>query len=186
VCEAKCALKAAGRTSENCSAAIARIVANAGDDVHAQMPSKDAMRKVMGRERRKFIPPLPRELSDLCLTEEWRETTSGQLWLKDVPVIDTETEKRMLIFCAPRSLHLLASAEVWYADGTFSVTPPFFMQVSVFLVIIISSRSPPPLSFVSSTHCMFPSWGRLFHLPSSYCLIREKQLTSSCLKRSRQ
>ena len=36
---------------------------------------------------------------------------------------------RMLIFCAPRFLEHLARSTVWYGDGTFSVTPPFFAQL---------------------------------------------------------
>jgi hypothetical protein len=80
----------------------------------------------MQRERRKFIPALPKELSDLCLSDEWQQTICGQQWLHD---ISTSDSKRILLFCAPRSLHRLAQADVWYGDGTFSVTPPFFTQV---------------------------------------------------------
>jgi hypothetical protein len=67
VSKAKESLKIAGLTYENSAAAISRVVAAAGEEANASLPSKDVMRKIVQRERRKHILLLPKDLVNSLL-----------------------------------------------------------------------------------------------------------------------
>lgn len=118
--------KAAAATHEGTSAIINRVVANMNPSTIANMPTKNALRQRIQRQRLKHYPPIPRVLDDLVLPPEWQLTKAGDNWILQ----DAQGEEpRMMIFCSPQSLDILRRSSSWYGDGTFKVAPPMFYQL---------------------------------------------------------
>lgn len=113
-------MKTAAKTHEATSAIINRAVADVNSAAVAVLPNRDAMRRMIQRQRRKNLPPMPATLSDLNIEGEWRQTNSGEPWIIFDRSVDDDPNNRMIIFCDDSSLGYLARADSWY--GIESVT----------------------------------------------------------------
>ena len=90
------------------------------------LPKESSVRRMIQRERRKNLPPLPKSASEIEIHGKWRETASGEDWLIFDECIEGE---RVLIYSSAQNIYHLSCSKTWYGDGTFSVTPPFFKQL---------------------------------------------------------
>lgn len=90
------------------------------------LPKTASIRRTIQRERRRNLPSLPQSASEIEIEGKWRETSNGEDWLMFDDIVSGE---KVLIFATSQSLHHLSNSKVWYGDGTFSVTPPFFTQL---------------------------------------------------------
>ena len=114
---------------------IASLVNEITDrEATANYPTADADRQVIHRIKNKLkptYPPTPTTLSDIELPDFLMQTFAaidgtGELFLlHDSGAID---KTRFFLFATQRNLDLLSGAH-WFADGTFDIAPPLFLQV---------------------------------------------------------
>ena len=83
-------------------------------------PKEPTMKRSIQRQRRKFIPELPKSLNDLTIPEAWQKSSKGDQWLL-CDIRFEEGSERVIIFCTDENLQHLCRSDVWYGDGTFSV-----------------------------------------------------------------
>ena len=71
------------------------------------LPKESSIRRTIQRERRKNLPPLPKNASELEVDGKWRETSNGEDWL----IFDESVEgERVLIYSSAQNLlHLSCS-----------------------------------------------------------------------------
>ena len=86
-----------------------------GPAVQATVPKTETMRRNIKRYRQ-----LPSQI-DNNLPSEHRNTTKG------LPIL--RHDNNCLLFAADEDLHFLAGCTLWFADGTFSVSPAEFTQL---------------------------------------------------------
>lgn len=112
----------------------------------SQLPSYEAERKIIQRERkRKQQPyPNPQNVMEIDIPEVLRKSTRGE----DFLLWDSgkEDEKRMIIFGTMENLHLLGRHAHWFVDGTFAIAPLIFYQV--FTVHSLINNKAVPLVYV--------------------------------------
>jgi hypothetical protein len=92
------------------------------------------MQRTIQRARRRNQPPLPETTLDIKLTDtEWERSISGEVWCRSF-VCDNE---QCLLFSTNSNLNRISQSEVWYGDGTFSVTPkPFYQLYTIHGVVL--------------------------------------------------
>ena len=92
------------------------------------------MSRTVQRSRRKTQPPLPETTQDINLVgTDWELSLSGETWCHEFM---NENEK-CLLFSTKTNLNRLSQSEVWYGDGTFSVTPkPFYQLYTIYGVVM--------------------------------------------------
>ena len=88
-------------------------------------PKESTMKRSIQRQRRKFIPDLPKSLNDLTIPEAWQKSSKGDQWLFCDIRIEVGSE-RVIIFCTDANLRHFCRSDVWHGDGTFSVAPKHF------------------------------------------------------------
>jgi hypothetical protein len=107
---------------------VSQASAGLGNAVAAKLPSvnniKQAVRNV--RVRKNVTSAIPRLREEIIFPEEFTVTENGDHFL----LYDSGPRNdRILIFSTARNINLLATAQHWYADGTFKVVPPLFLQL---------------------------------------------------------
>lgn len=109
--------------------------ANLNEDVLSRLPERENIKKTLRRQRQLNLPPNPRNLADLReLPPMYTVTSSNERFL----LYDSnDAESRVLVFATRKNLELLAESGIWFLDGTFSVTPSIFTQVSSFDCIFL-------------------------------------------------
>lgn len=90
------------------------------------MPTKSALRKMIGRARCVGLPKEPRSLNEIEIPEELRSSIAGKMFFQKS--IDVGDDK-ILIFTTEDELRDLERCEYWMADGTFKTAPSLFMQL---------------------------------------------------------
>ena len=102
----------------------------------ANMPSEDAVRQVVGRVRRRNVPPEPITRGGLEIPPHMRRTRNGEEFLlfdtfeeEDDELGADEGEDRIIAFATRRNLEQLAECNMWYMDGTFKACPNLFTQI---------------------------------------------------------
>lgn len=98
----------------------------------ASLPNSEALKKLVRRKRNliKSAPPNPTNARELVIPDEYKcyEMSNGQS--ENFLIADSgQEDDRILIFGRQSWLVFLRDSEVWYADGTFKMSPPLFYQV---------------------------------------------------------
>ncbi|XP_043267660.1 uncharacterized protein [Venturia canescens] len=107
---------------------ISNVAADMSDSVIALMPSTSSLKRTLRniRHENENHPSNPLHRKDFILPQYFCETEKkADFLLYDKGAV----ENRMLIFGTQENLQLLASAEHWYADGTFDSCPSIFAQL---------------------------------------------------------
>lgn len=125
--------KRAGDSMDPTRNIIADNVAATTPTVAAALPAESSMRRTIQRVRARAINALanPQSLIDLQIPQEYQETKTGQsfLFFDSGPAPD-----RIIIYATENGLDLLSQSDRWFADGTFSVTPPLFQQGQLYTI----------------------------------------------------
>ncbi|KAI3421228.1 hypothetical protein GPALN_016376 [Globodera pallida] len=135
--------KRALNTGEDAATIRAQELMNVSDTVLAAMPSKSATKKLIQRARHEICeaPPVPNELSQLEIPKAYQfykhsEDNEEQFLLADSGVYKEEgitADQRILVFGRASAAEWCDQMQHIYADGTFSISQPFFTQLYVFL-----------------------------------------------------
>lgn len=120
-------LKEAAVTDHGTSAIINDEVARGiHKDTVAALPKEDSLKRIIQRERRKHLPPVPASPAEIVLEGRWASSEAGDEWVIFNGDIAGE---RVIILGTDSNLDKLSRSSTWYGDGTFSVTPPMFLQL---------------------------------------------------------
>lgn len=93
--------------------------------VATEIPQFYNCQSAMYDHRSKFMPPIPDSVEDIEIEGIWAKCEDGNsrfLLHHDVNII---------MFCSEVGLNALSKSHRWQADGTFSITPPGFMQLYI-------------------------------------------------------
>lgn len=116
-------------TVDNPHQILTRELRNVTDDVAANLPSMETLRRNIRKARENGDqPPNPISREDIpVLPQAYSQTTVNERFLiYDSGVGD---ENRIFIFASDIGVQLLGESEHWYADGTFKVCPEIFFQL---------------------------------------------------------
>lgn len=107
---------------------------NVPDEVIAQLPERENLKKSIRRQRRQNLPVNPKSLADLLeIPDRYKNTLVGDNFLMHD---SHEDDNRVIVFGSRRNLELLARSPVWFLDGTFKVSPVIFTQVFTILGLV--------------------------------------------------
>lgn len=97
----------------------------------AVLPSERTLTRMIHHYRTNTkVPKNPRELAELVLPIEYRQTIKGDNFLSyDSAEENMEYDGRVLIFSTKENLQFMSRCDQMYMDGTFDVTPILFSQV---------------------------------------------------------
>ncbi|XP_043278365.1 uncharacterized protein [Venturia canescens] len=114
-------------TTESNHEIVSRAASEIPDSVVVEMPSTSSLKKMLrnNRSNENHLPNPPSRES-LILPPQYRETEKKEnflIWDKGA------VEDRIIIFGTEENLDLLATAEHWFADGTFDACPTLFSQL---------------------------------------------------------
>lgn len=90
------------------------------------MPNKDAMRKLIQRERNKNLPPIPKDIHSVVIPEKLMSNDCGEKFQIGHYIDDNEC---VLVFSTKENLRLLNEAKFWMMDGTFACCQRPFRQI---------------------------------------------------------
>ena len=111
------------------------------DETLTNLPQSSALRRTIHRKRKRddAFPPLPQNLEDIDIPEQFRLAQVGgtqvRFLLHDTgaDINDSEEEenwlKRIILFGTNEMLHFLTANSNWMADGTFKMAPQLFFQL---------------------------------------------------------
>ena len=130
--EARSALRQRAVEAErNPAAMINATRSGVSDDARLFLSTDDAMKKMIRRMRAKNNPPIPDNLEDLVISDEWAETLGDDPERFLLYDNGSDAQSRIILFASPSALHKLASSTVWFMDGNFAMAPPGFLQMYV-------------------------------------------------------
>ncbi|XP_049867236.1 uncharacterized protein LOC126367652 [Pectinophora gossypiella] len=90
------------------------------------MPSKDALRHVIRRARKKILPAEPKSIDEIQIPDNLKTVEGEKFLAKDVTY---GNNKRLLMFCTKAGIQILRDAILWLMDGTFRTCPNLFTQL---------------------------------------------------------
>ena len=128
------------------------------DEVAAALPTFQSIRASLYRSRRKRLPPLPQQRSDISIQGEWANTLDSRRFL----LCEDSQQDKIIIFATDQNTELLAESDTLYIDETFRSCPSLFYQL--FTVHAFRNRQQYPLAY-----CLLPdktrqSYQRAFDL----------------------
>lgn len=94
----------------------------------AGLPSEEALRQRIRRQRRQKFPSEPRALTEIEIPDDLKTTIGDQnrqFLLFDV----AEHDERILCFGTVENVKKLSECPQWYLDGTFKTAPRLFRQI---------------------------------------------------------
>lgn len=91
-----------------------------------ELPSTNAWRQVINRERKQNCLKEPSSLIEINIPESLKKTISGELFLlKETNVGDD----KILLFSTRQKIEWLSKSFYWISDGTFDTVPEIFLQL---------------------------------------------------------
>lgn len=126
---------------------IGEMMGNLTDETLTNLPQRSALRRTIQRKRKRddAFPPLPLNLEDIEIPEQFREVLVGgtqvRFLLHDTGDADNDAEeeenrlKRIILFGTDEMLRFMTANSNWMADGTFKVAPQLFFQLYTIHVI---------------------------------------------------
>ena len=124
----------ATNSREKTSTILSQMLLTASDDIRAQLPPTESMRRHIRKLKRGALPKEPSTAAEIDLPEEYTKTgpNDGTPFLvydnKDTP------NRRMLVFATDQGLRHLCRARQWFMDGTFKTCPRVFHQLYIIRV----------------------------------------------------
>ncbi|XP_046583144.1 protocadherin Fat 4-like [Haliotis rubra] len=125
-------------------------------DEAATTPSFASIDAVLYRHRRKNRPPLRKTLADVCIEDQWAETSDGSQFL----AIDDGVDDRILVFSTEDMMETMQSADTLFMDGTFCSCPSLWNQL--YAVHCLSGSTMFPDAFA-----LMPNGQRLTYIELS-------------------
>ena len=87
------------------------------------IPEFSHVRSKLSRKRMSLIPPIPHDVHDVEIENEWSETWTGELFLSH-----QDNDWGISIFATDDNLRKLQRCETVYMDGTFKSCPQPYVQ----------------------------------------------------------
>ena len=118
---------------------IRDALSQCSQNVIANLPLRENLRKTIRRERRIGLPPNPKSLDELeDLPPKYQLSAKGEQFL----LFDSRDDPdfgigRVIVFSTRRNLEQLAKSDTWFVDGTFKVCPSIFTQLFTILGSVI-------------------------------------------------
>ena len=94
-------------------------------EVRPDMPKDTTIKRAGQRIRRKNFPAEPSSAQNLILEGEWQQV-NGENWIISE---NTSGDNLCIILATKSNIRYLKQSPVWYADGTFDVSPKIFYQM---------------------------------------------------------
>lgn len=143
-------------------------LASTSADISTNLPSKDALRQVVGREKRKALLSIKEpEKFDFDVNEEAVTTSDGELFLIKSRIFGN---KRVMLFSTKSLMTYLGKSEYWIMDGTFKIVPKLFLQLyTIHGPVHNNCDKTFPLLFVLFTNKDKASYDVMFELMIEYC-----------------
>lgn len=92
-----------------------------------EIPDFRNVQSRMKRLRRSFLPPIPRDINDVTIQDEWARTWAGRSFLSHI-----DNNWGICVFTTKKLLKALQTSECIYLDGTFRTAPlPYQQFVSI-------------------------------------------------------
>lgn len=127
---------------------IVDTVANSGT-IYGMLPPIPNLKRTIQRQRQRnyCTPPNPTTLIHLGeIPEKYTTTANGDKFLVyDNYNINEPSNNRILIFCSPKCLDIMAECEHWFADGTFKSCPSIFSQI--YTIHVLKQNTVIPTCF---------------------------------------
>ena len=126
--------------AEACQEPPSSIISNSTGDVstaaQGALPTIDSMKKMVRRKRNQvnLAPPNPLCVSDLVIPYAYQQYVQNNGNCEEFSIADSgQSDQRILIFGRKSWTVFLLDSDLWYADGTFKLSPPLFSQVYVLM-----------------------------------------------------
>lgn len=87
-------------------------------------PHFQTVRTAAYRVRAKNFPPLPRNIGEVNIPDDYQHTTAGQQFL-----LYAAEDKAIIIFATNANIRRLSEAQEWAIDGTFDHIPSLYLQL---------------------------------------------------------
>ena len=158
----------AAETQETPQQIISGCVQALSQAAATQMPDLSTVRRHMRRQRQRAgnPHPIPTDLSEMPIPQEYTVTSSNQQFLQ----ADLQDPARLLLFASPEAVQLLQDSNHWFVDGTFKTCPDLFYQVYTIhalkldrvlpcVYVLLANKSQP------TYECLFAEVKRLVDTP---------------------
>ena len=132
----------AENTNDTSQQILGAELQNINESTSVNLPALNNMRRNIHRQRgQNNMPPIPQRREEIpALLHQYQITNRGdQFLLFDSGVGDID---RMLIFTTNDAIHLLATNNHWFMDGTFKLCPEIFFQLYTIHVLINHQTFP--------------------------------------------
>lgn len=108
---------------------FASSLSGLSNDVISQMPNANAFGKNMRDQRKGKMPPAPKSLADVVLSDV--KTTTGEefLMFDSNEVVENDPENRIIMFSTKTAMDFLATCNTIFMDGNFTSGPVLFEQM---------------------------------------------------------
>lgn len=128
---------------------LAAGIASAADEVRVKLGRTETVKRNLRRQKRGVLPAEPATLADIDISGQWAETGGPNSQPFLIHDSGSTAAERVLVFSSPTQLRHLATADVWFMDGTFSTAPRIFQQLYVI-------RAPLGQSAVTCVYALLP------------------------------
>lgn len=90
-------------------------------------PSWEGIRSRAKRVRKSFVPPIPRNINDVRVEDDWAQTWKRRRFLRHL-----DNNNGIAVFFTKKMITAMQKADTLFIDGTFRTTPaPYVQFVSV-------------------------------------------------------
>lgn len=155
----------AERTCEPPSTIINKCIEKMSVAGMAQLPNRQAMRKIIRRKRNEVnqVPENPRSIQELQLPEEYMLYKPTPDTNENFCLMDRGAgSERIIIFGRESWLEHIATSKIWYADGTFAVAPQLFYQV--YIILVKKNNGVHPVLYALLQNKQYATYVRLFEM----------------------
>lgn len=143
-------------------------IASTSMDIASNLPSKDAIRQIVNREKKKlFNTKYEPTTFDFNIQEDATMLEGGNNFVIKDKIFGSD--KRVILLSTKKLMTFLAEALYWVMDGTFKIVPAVFQQLYTIHGPVLNSNKTFPLLFVLCTHKDKASYDVMFGLIIDYC-----------------
>lgn len=150
---------------------IQNHIASTTTETATSLPSKDALRQVVNREKKKQLN-IPKEPTEIDFVIDHQA-----ILLNDVNFVIKERifaqNKRVILMSTKDLMIYLSQADYWLMDGTFQIVPTVFQQLYTIHGALRNTDKTFPLLFALCTNKDKVSYDVMFDLIIEYCSENE-------------
>lgn len=148
-------------------------MASTSIDLTSNLPSKEALRQVVTRQKKKLLKT-PKEPTTFDFEVDEQEAVKmpngDNFIIKDRTI---GSNKRVILFSTKVFMTLLGQDLYWIMDGTFKIVPNIFQQLYTLHGPVNNGNKTFPLLFVLLTNKDKTSYDVMFELMIEYCTENE-------------